>query len=92
LLLKYLGLEFVLVWTAVLLKKRVAVNARLTLIVRLFCRLLLLIRAVAQVLCEDVPTLLQCARAIPALAWSVCLASHLMHNPVSSHGRAIAQV
>lgn len=25
--------------------------------------------AVAQVLCEDVPTLLQCVRAIPALAW-----------------------
>jgi len=44
-LVQYLGLEFVLVWTAVLLKKRVAV------------------------LCEDVPTLLQCCRAIPALAW-----------------------
>ncbi len=84
---QYLGLEFVLVWTAVLLKKRVAVRERAV-------KLHALARRAAdawcvQVLCEDVPTLLQCARAIPALAWFVFVTRA---SPAMSLTHALAQV
>ena len=84
---QYLGLEFVLVWTAVLLKNRVAVSERCA-------ELHALARRAAdtcsvQVLCEDVPTLLQCARAIPALAW---LVSVTRASPAMSLTEELAQV